>query len=84
MIRNPAASAAGVHLKMQFHRELNRARPANLVKRIEARIKAEALIEHLGRPPELRVFNIRNGLCEVRMVENIERFQSKLQIQWLR
>jgi len=71
-------------LESQLQGKLDRPRPANLVKRAEstsAHIRAsEALCEYLGREAKIGLADISNGRTEVWMIQNIEHFCPKLQL----
>src|SRR5438132_12280157 len=73
--------------KHKFKCKLYRAWSADLIQRIESaasRIcEVQTLSQHLCRPIESRIGEIRTWLAEVRMIQNIEHFCPKLQFEEL-
>src|SRR5581483_6006446 len=71
-------------LESQLQGKLDRSWSANLVKRAEstaAHIRAsEALGKYLGRETKVGLANIPNGRAEVWMIQNVEHFCPKLQL----
>src|SRR5215469_4948363 len=67
--------------ELELEGELDRARTADLVERIEAAALAAAaqrVVEHLGRPPELRRAEVVDRDAEVRVIEDVEEISSRL------
>ena len=63
------------HLKLELHRQLDRARSATLVERIEAAIlpsHSEGVRQHLRRAAEQRARQRAGGAAEVGMIQRIE------------
>ena len=72
--------------KLELEGELDRARAADLIQRIEATIgatRAQAARQCLRGLTEERITQVVVGRAEVRMVENIEKLRPKLQVQLL-
>src|SRR5215472_2938995 len=68
--------------ELELEGELDRARSANLVQRIEAAALAtasEIVVEHHRSLPELRRAEVIDGASEVRVIQNVEEISSRLE-----
>src|SRR5215472_17208478 len=71
-------------LELKFQRELNRARAADLVKRVEAAVGtagAQAARQRAGRVAEQRAGQAVVGIAKVRVVKDVEEFRSETKAQ---
>jgi len=64
--------------RTQLERELDRARAADLVERVEA-AAAEVVVQHLRSLPELRRVQAVDWAAEVRVIQAVEEIASELQ-----
>ncbi len=78
--------ANDVPLELHFRRELDRARAADLVQRIQAAVltaTSEVVVQHLRRLSELGRAQIVDRATEVRVVKKVEEIASELKVKFL-
>jgi hypothetical protein len=76
---SPTCLLVAHHLEDQFQRQLNGARPADLVERVQSCISV-TLREHGGRLAESAVTHTTVDGPEIGVVEDVEKFAAKLKV----